>query len=120
MNITYTWKITAMEMAPSLDGLTDVVTLVRFEYKGTDSISGFSGQFNGAIPVGTPDSATFVPLADLTEDEVIAWVQALHPTAHPNEVISEEIQNQITPANENAPMPWAPPVPPPEPPAPVV
>ena len=28
--ITYDWKITAMEMAPSLDGLTDVITIVKF------------------------------------------------------------------------------------------
>ncbi len=41
MNIIYTWAIISMEMAPSLDGLSDVVTLVRFKYTGTDSISGY-------------------------------------------------------------------------------
>ena len=117
MNITYTWAITAMEMAPSLDGLTDVVTNVKFKYTGTDSDSGFDGVFDGAIPVGTPDPSSFVPLADLTEDEVIAWVQSIYPMDHPNEMVLEQIQNKITPVNETAPMPWAPeptPVPPTE------
>ena len=54
-------------------------------------------------------------LTDLTEAEVIAWIQPIYPMDHPNEVVEEGIQNQITPTNEDAPMPWAPeptPVPP--------
>tara|TARA_R110002167_G_scaffold337190_1_gene544613 strand:+ start:4390 stop:4746 length:357 start_codon:yes stop_codon:yes gene_type:complete len=116
MNITYTWAITGMKMAPSLDGLTDVVTNVQFKYTGTDSISGFSADFMGAIPVGTPDPSDFVPLADLTEDEVIAWVQSIYPMDHPNDVVEKGIENQITPTNTQAPMPWAPPEPTPIPP----
>ncbi len=116
MNITYVWAITAMKMAPSLDGLTDVVTNVQFTYTGTDSDSGFSFTFNGAYPVPPPSSASFVPLADLTEDEVIAWIQPIYPIDHPNEVIEAGIENQITPTNEDAPMPWAPEPPEPLPP----
>tara|TARA_R110002167_G_scaffold197328_2_gene400366 strand:- start:434 stop:790 length:357 start_codon:yes stop_codon:yes gene_type:complete len=114
MNITYVWAITGMKMAPSLDGLTDVVTNVQFNYTGTDSESGFSSIFNGAFPVPPPNSVDFIPLADLTEAEVIAWIQPIYPMDHPNEVVEEGIQNQITPTNEDAPMPWAPepPVPP--------
>ena len=36
MAITYEWKITALKKAPSLDGLSDVITHVNFEYKGSD------------------------------------------------------------------------------------
>ena len=35
---------------------------------------------------------------------------------HPNEVVEKGIQNQITPTNEDAPMPWAPEPPEPLPP----
>ena len=115
MNITYTWAITGMKMAPSLDGLTDVVTNVQFNYTGTDSDSGFSSTFNGAYPVPPPSAPGFIPLADLTEAEVIAWIQPIYPMDHPNEVVQEGIENQIAPTNEDAPMPWAPeptPVPP--------
>ena len=117
MNIIYTWAIISMEMAPSLDGLSDVVTLVRFKYTGTDSISGYSGDFDGSTPVGTPDPNNFVPLQDLTEEEVIAWVKYVYNFAHPSEVVLRKINNQIAPTNEDAPMPWAPPEPlPPVPP----
>ena len=111
MNITYVWEITGMKMAPSLDGLTDVVTNVQFNYTGTDSDSGFSSTFNGAYPVPPPSSASFVPLADLTEDEVIAWVQSIYNMDHPNEVVLKQINEKITPTDDEAPMPWAEPEP---------
>ncbi len=117
MNVTYSYKITSMLMAPSLDNLTDVVTVVKFNYIGTDSDSGYSGKFIGSIPVGAPDPSSFVPLQDLTEDEVIQWVVSTYPSwDHPQEVVAKEINNQITPENENAPMPWAPEPPEPLPP----
>lgn len=111
MNITYTWKIIGMKMAPALDGLSDVVTNVQFEYTGTDSESGFEHTFNGAIPIGKPDESKFVPLKDLTENEVVAWVQSIYPMDHPNDVVFNGIQNQIVPEDKDAVMPWAPPTP---------
>ena len=98
MNITYTYKITAMKMAPSLDGLTDVVTNVQFEYTGTDSNSSESGTFNGAIPIGNPNPD-----------------QSIYNMDHPNEVILKQINEKITPTDNDAPMAWAPPEPTPPP-----
>ena len=107
MNLSYEWKITAMKKAPSLDGLSDVITHVNFEYKGTDADSGESAVFNGACPIGAPNSEDFTDLANLTEADVIAWAQANHPTDHMNEVIEKAISEKITPKNEEAIMPWA-------------
>ena len=108
MNLSYEWKITAMKKAPSLDGLSDVITHVNFEYKGTDADSGEEAVFNGACPIGAPDSESFTALANLTEADVIAWAQANHPTDHMNEVIEKQIRDIITPKNEEVEMPWAP------------
>ena len=108
MNLSYEWKITAMKKAPSLDGLSDVITHVNFEYKGTDADSGESAVFNGACPIGAPDSENFTDLANLTEADVIAWAQANHPVDHMNEVIEKQISDKITPKNVEVEMPWAP------------
>ena len=108
MNITYEWKITAMKKAPSLDGLSDVITHIRFDYTGTDADSGESHTFAGACPVGAPSSDAFTALADLTEADVIAWAQANHPTDHMNMVIEKAISDKVTPKNVEAEMPWAP------------
>ena len=99
MNISYEWAITALKKAPTLDGLSNVITHVQFRYTGTDADSGESAVFNGACPVGAPDSENFTAIGDLAEANVIAWAQANHPVDHMNEVIQKEISAKITPTN---------------------
>jgi hypothetical protein len=99
MNISYEWRITALKQAPTLDGLSNVITHVNFEYKGTDADSGESAVFNGACPIGSPDAENFTAIGDLAEEDVITWAQANHPTEHMNEVIQNEISKKITPTN---------------------
>jgi hypothetical protein len=108
MAIDYTYKITQLEKAPSLDGLSDVVTRARVTYTGVDSVSGYSGSFQGATPMPAPNSGSFTPLADLTEDEVIEWVKVTHPTDHMQEMIQKQIDRQIAPKYEPVPLPWDP------------
>ena len=107
MAVNYVWKITAMKKAPSLDGLSDVITGINFTYTGTDEDSGKSGVFNGACPIGSPNKDDFKALADLKETDVIEWAKANHPVDHMQEVIAKSIADQITPKNEEAKMPWA-------------
>ena len=107
MAINYEWKITAMKSAPSLDGLSDVITHINFEYKGTDE-DGNEGVFNGACPIPAPDADNFTALASLTEADVIEWTKENHPTDHMNEVIEKQISDKITPKNVETDMPWAP------------
>ena len=107
MTITYTWSITSLKTAPALEGLSDVVTGIRFNYTGTDE-NGNTHTFNGAVPVGAPDSENFKPLAELTEAEVIAWAQANHPTDHMNSVIERAIAKQVAPTDVEVALPWAP------------
>ena len=101
MNITYSWKITALKKAPSLDGLSNVITHVRFDYTGTDTDSGESHTFHGACPVGAPDPDNFSDITTLTEEQVIEWVKANHPVHHPNEVIEKAIAEKLVPKNED-------------------
>jgi len=107
MAITYTWKITAMKKAPSLDGLSDVITHVNFEYKGVDK-DGNEGVFNGACPLPGPDKDDFIELSKATEADVIEMAKANHPVDHMNEVIEKQIADKITPKNEEVDLPWAP------------
>ena len=107
MAITYTWKITAMKKAPSLDGLSDVITHVNFEYKGVDK-DGNEGVFMGACPLPGPDKDDFIELSKATEADVIEMAKANHPVDHMNEVIEKQIADKITPKNETVDLPWLP------------
>lgn len=112
MAITYTWAITAMKKAPSLDGLSDVITHVNFKYVGTDdendSVGNPSAEFSGACPIVAPNSETFTALSSVTEANVIEWAQANHPVDHMQEIITKNISEQKIPTNEDvSEMPWA-------------
>ena len=100
MNMSYEWAITALKKAPTLDGLSNVITHVNFNYTGTDADSGHSFVFYGACPLVAPQEGDeFIALADLTEAKIIEWAQAAHPVDHMNSVIEEEINRKITPTN---------------------
>ena len=101
MAITYTWKITAMKKAPSMDGLSDVITGLNFDYTGVKGSGNNKKEatFHGACPVGAPDK--------VTEANVIEWAKANHPVEHMNEVIEKQIADQETPKNvEVDALPW--------------
>jgi hypothetical protein len=101
MKITYDWKITALKKAPTLDGLSNVITHIKFDYTGTDADSGESHTFSGACPVGPPSADNFAGIETLTEAMVIEWAKANHPTAHMNEVIEKGIKNKLVPTSED-------------------
>ena len=113
MAITYTWKITGVKKAPSLDGLSNVITHVNFDYTGSKG-SGASKKestFHGACPVGAPDSETFIDIDKVTEENVIEWAQANHPVDHMNEVIGKKIAELETPTNvevDSSELSWLP------------
>ena len=107
MNITYTWSITGLKRSPSLNGLTNVVTGIKFNYTGVDSESGESYTFPGAVPVGEPSPDNFTLFENLTEADIISWAQANHPTDHMNKRIEEAIARKISPIEEDIPLPWS-------------
>lgn len=98
--ITYDWKITALKKAPTLDGLSDVITGINFSYTGTNE-DGVTDSFAGACPIGAPNSDSFTAITDLTEAEVIEWAKAHHPVDHMQEVITRNINNKVAPKSEN-------------------
>ena len=81
MALNYTFNVTQLEIAPSgSDGYPDVVTRVRYNYVGVDS-TGHSGSFAGATPMPQP-SGSFIPFEDLTEEEVVAWLDVVADKPH--------------------------------------
>jgi hypothetical protein len=98
MALTYEWKIKSLKKQddPSVE-LDDIIVQTYWECTGTD-VDGNSGTFHGATPF-EPDQVDpddFTTYENLTEAQVLSWVQAVvdaNPTykAH----IEEQIQKQI-------------------------
>ena len=106
--ITYTWTVVQMNAYPKADGEQDVVFTVHWALSGTDGT--YTGSTYGSTGVTVDGSAPFTPYADLTQDQVIGWVQdamGAEQVASYEANIATQIQDQINPPVVTPPLPWA-------------
>ena len=109
MSNTYTWSFPTLTAYPTYESETDVVFTVHWVLSGTDG-NGHEGSAYGTVGVTYEAGAPFTPYAQLTEDQVQAWVTtALGPeqVAALEANIAAQIQEQITPTVVNLPPPWS-------------
>lgn len=112
MAITYTWKITSLKVKDVSPEKPSSVVQTYWQKTGTDE-NGNEGTFSGATPFTvdpTDNSGPFIAFADLTEADVIAWIQSIvigGYEEHVNSKIQEQIDQKVSPVTETT-MPWAP------------
>ena len=115
----YTWKIKSLKKQddPSAQ-INDIIVQTYWECTGTDE-AGNSGTFNGATPFEPDqvDPTAFTSYENLTEAQVIGWIQNVVNTnpsykAHIDEQIQKQIDAIVKPMVEVAAeaLPWAEPV----------
>lgn len=108
MSITYNWIISQLNCYPQDAGQTDVVFTVHWTLNGTDGT--YDGSIYGTSNVTYTSGEPFTPYADLTESQVIGWVES---ALGPEQVIvlqaniAQQIQDQINPPVVSPPLPWA-------------
>lgn len=108
MTITNTWVIQQLDAYPEYEGNTDVVFTVHWQLNGTDGE--YTGHVYGSVGVSLDEGSTFTPYADLTEAQVIGWVQdALgeEQVASYEANVAQQIADQIDPPVVTPPLPWA-------------
>jgi len=104
---TFTIKINGIRTA-TVNGLENTVKQVDWTMVGEES--GVSFELPQTTNLEDPESANFVPLANLTEAEGAAWVEATATNldgvkAHIQFVLDREVAKA---ALASTPMPWAP------------
>ena len=111
MAITYTWKVTDMKVHnQDIESTTYEKTVVQtfWEKTGTDE-NGNTGMFAGATPFQyNPESSTFIPFSELTEEIVIGWIQGVvvgRYEDHVNEQIQKDIDEKASQIIESV-LPW--------------
>lgn len=108
MTITNTWAVVQMDCYPQADGETDVVFTVHWTLTATDGT--YTGSVYGSQAVTVDPAAPFTPYADLTQDQVIGWVQdamGAEQVAAYEDNVAGQIANQINPPVVVPPLPWA-------------
>lgn len=73
MPITNTWAVVQMDAYPEYEGNADVVFVVHWRLDGTDGEH--AGSVYGSVGLTLDPEATYVPYVNLTEAQVIGWVQ---------------------------------------------
>lgn len=104
MAIIYKWVISAMDTAPSEDGLTDVVKTVHWRYQAEDGQ--YHGDIYGSMACATPSATDFTAYPDLTEVVVIGWLENGLDKDALMENLDAQIENQKNPPIVNLPLPW--------------
>jgi hypothetical protein len=102
----FTIKITGLR-TQTVGGVAGVVKQVDWVLSGTEAGQVFSLSQTTTVP--DPDTANFIPLDQLTEAEVVAWIET-HDIRLPG--IKQHIQlvldrQTAQAALEPTPMPWA-------------
>ena len=77
MAITYTWNCTTVDTYPTKSDQTDVIFNVHWRLNGVDDTEDENtGDSYGVVSLDTEDLSTFTAFADITEANVIGWVEA--------------------------------------------
>lgn len=102
---TFTTTITNMYTLPHVEGQTDVVVNVLYQVTGVDGE--YTANIGGSQQMTIQQGASFTPYADLTEAQVIGW---LDPAAisSAEACVQGQINSLITPpvSPSNQPLPW--------------
>jgi len=103
------WIISALDTAPSEDGLTDVVKTVHWRRSATEEVADktYTAESYGTMACATPSPTDFTAYPDLTQAQVEAWLEAGLDVAAIDAGLDTQIENLINPPIVNLPLPWS-------------
>jgi hypothetical protein len=106
----FKFVISALNCAVELEGLPDVIQCIHWRYQATqlDGDKTWFAETYGASSVAQPNPQNFVPYEDVTEAEVISWLEEILPMEAMQASLEANIALQITPKEVTLPLPWLP------------
>ena len=115
MAITYKWDIPQMNAHIEQAGKSNVIYVVHFRYSGSEEVDGITyyDTFIGTQSYQYEEGDDFVPYenTEAFEAVVIGWLEGSLNVEEMQTSISENIQSQITPVNEDLYFTWQNPTP---------
>ena len=105
----YTWSIERLDCIQKVGDLTDYVCVSHWRCTGTDGT--FNGDVYNTVSFEVnPDKPDYIPYADITLEEAIAWTQEAlgdKQVAAVYRSIDTQIENQVNPPIISPKLPWA-------------
>jgi hypothetical protein len=106
---SFLWVISSLDCAVESEGLPNVINVIHYRYQATqvDGDKTWFAETYGASSVGQPNPQNFVPYEDVTEAEVISWLEEILPMEAMQASLEANIALQINPVEITLPLPWA-------------
>ena len=102
---TITWTISQLDCYPQADGYTDVVVTAHWQCTGVQGT--YTSQVYSTCSFPAP-TGTFIPYADLTQQDVLNWCWASGVDKDATEAaVQAGIDAQLNPPIVSPPLPWA-------------
>lgn len=105
----FTWVINQLNCLVDSEGLQDVINVIHWTYKATDidetGQEWFASMYS-STGVAQPNPQNFIPYADVTEAEVISWLEEVLPVADMQANLEGNIESQKHPTEVTLPLPW--------------
>ena len=113
----FQWVISQLNCAVESEGLSDVINVIHWRYNATqvDGDKTWFADTYGSSSVSQPNPQNFIPYPDVTEAEVIGWLEEILPVEAMQLSLENNIALQINPVEVTLPLPWLPVPPQPEP-----
>jgi hypothetical protein len=108
MSITTTWIVEQMNCYPTYESQTDVVFNVHWRANATDGT--YNATSYGTVGITYVAGSPYTPFADLTQAQVIGWVQAAlgaEQVATIESNLATNIDNQVNPPIVTPALPWS-------------
>ena len=107
---TYTWKFPAIDVYKQQGSYSDVVYNIHWRLAAIDQSATYSAEVYGVQSVSpyNPDSGSFIPYENLTQEIVTSWVLGSMGEGYGNitSSLDSQIENQINPPTLQLPPPW--------------
>lgn len=103
--INYTWNFPAFDCRVQEDGMEKVVTTVHWIYKGIDE-NDVTAEIYGAQAVGEPTPDAFTPYPELSEEQVIGWMEGVLDVEEMQANIATQIDLIANPVTITLPPPF--------------
>lgn len=108
METNFEWVISAINCTVESEGLPNVINVIHWRYNAT-KVHGDKTYFAdtyGASSVAQPNAQNFTHYADVTEQEVINWLEQILPVEDMQASLKANINLQINPIEVALPLPW--------------
>jgi hypothetical protein len=95
---TYSWNIVAVDRRPSEGELSDVIYNVHWRYTA-DNGNDVTATIIGTQSVAAPDSENFIAYADVTEANVISWIEPEMDLTEMQSNLDAQVAEKVTPTS---------------------